>query len=157
MGVRRPPGWHASSGTWAGSPRAARRVRRVSRPPMVAYSRRVTAPIGNSYAQVVVNAQGKATLTLGPAGVGDRWRLAYCQVATSSGAADSSTVSLFLGPLPIGPLVGGQSYAGGGDSIGLPGTEMQPGDFLWALWSGAKIGDIASLAVYGEETALDIA
>src|SRR5258708_8802799 len=107
MGGRRPQGWHASSGTWAGSPRAARRVRRVSRPPMVAYSRRVTAPIGNSYAQVVVNAQGKATLTLGPAGGGGRWRLAYCQVATRSRAGRKSPVHPFLRAPPLRAAVRG--------------------------------------------------
>jgi hypothetical protein len=122
---------------------------------MAGYDRHVWVPIQPSYTQVVINGSGIAQLQLGPSGIGQRWRATYCQIATSTGANDASTCSIYLGPLAIGPLVGGQSYAGGGDSVGLPGAVMQPGDFLWALWTGGTPGAIASLAIYGDMSALE--
>jgi hypothetical protein len=152
--VRLPDGYHRSAGSWPGTSKSGG-GRRHGAVPVQQYTRVRAAPIDNAYAQVVVNAQGVAKLSLGPSGLGNVWRPSYCQIATTSGASDTSTCSLYIGPLPIGPLVGGQSYAGGGDSIGLPSVTMQPGDFVWAIWTGGKTGDIASLVVYGDQTVLD--
>jgi hypothetical protein len=69
-------------------------------------------------------------------------------VATASGAADASTVSLYVNVIGPGGFLG-QSYAGGGDQPGFALPEMQAGDLLYAVWSGGHAGDWCQLTVTG--------
>jgi hypothetical protein len=101
-------------------------------------------------------AGGTATVQLGPQGVGARWYLTQANVFTSTGPNDVSTVALYLGAAVLANLLGGSSYAGGQDTIGLNVRPLTPGDFVTAVWSGAHNGDTATLVLYGEQDALDI-
>ena len=121
---------------------------------MEQYQTTVTTSIPNAYAQAVVGAGGTASCQVGPAGVGTVWYPVSAAIATTSGAADGSTCTLYFGPLGLLSLVIGQSYAGGGDSLGLGVPAMSPGYFIVAIWTGAKAGDVATLNVIGTQDVL---
>ena len=131
-------------------------LRSVPRPgtvPMGDYRRQVRTPIAGGYGSVIV-AGGTATVKVGPMGVGTVWYPQAAAIATTTGANDTSTCALYVGPLGLQTQLGGQSYAGGGDSIGLAVPPLWNGYFLWAVWSGATNGDLATLTVYGEQDSL---
>jgi hypothetical protein len=91
---------------------------------------------------------------LGPQGIGTIWYPQSAAVATTTGAADASTVTFYIGPLALLTEVGSQSYAGGGDNVGLAVPAMHPGTFLVAKWAGGHSGDLATLTIYGLQDAL---
>ena len=113
------------------------------------YARRVRSPLTGGYGTGTVSAGGAATVTLGPQGTGTVWYPQQCAIATTTGANDASTCTLFVGPLALLTQIGSQSYAGGGDSIGLAVPALFPGYFLVAVWAGGHAGDLAALTVYG--------
>jgi hypothetical protein len=150
--VRWPRGLHPSSGSWPGL--LGFRQYQIPRPPVGAYQRVVRVPITGLAGSAIV-AGGTATVQLGPSGLGNRWYLTQCNVTTSTGATDTSTVALFMGNAPsVASLLGGTSYAGGQDTIGLNIRPLERGDLLIAVWSGAHNGDTATLIVYGAQDAL---
>ena len=116
--------------------------------------------ITGGYAAVTVTAAGTAIAKVGPQGVGTVWYPQAAAISTTTGANDASTCALYLSPLENGAAVvpstqiGGQSYAGGGDTIGLAVPPMWAGYFIVAVWTGAVSGDLASLAVYGTQQVL---
>jgi hypothetical protein len=127
--------------------------------PQNAYTGQQQTVITGGYAASVVPASGTVTLRVGPQGVGTVWYPQAAAISTTTGAADASTCALYLTPLENGSQVpatqiGGQSYAGGGDSIGLAVPPMWAGYFIVAVWTGAVSGDLASLAVYGTQQVL---
>ena len=142
--MRLRPGYPAGSG-----------ARPIVRVPMQAFSQLVTGvPLTNGQAQAVVNGAGVATVAVSPQGQGTTWYPTSAIVSTSLGAADTSTVAVYIGAQALQNLQGGQSYAGGGDTVGISQASMQPGDRLIAIWSGAKPGTIATLNVIGTQDAL---
>lgn len=159
--VRKPPGWHRAAGSWpagwvvpAGS-QVPRVVQPRSMPPR-RFITPVTVPIGpDGFAQGIV-AGGTVTLSVGPSGTGTSWDLAQISVSTTTGAADASTVQFFAQPsgTPNNAWQVGQSYAGGGDQVGLPGIKLVPGERLYAVWSGAHNGDTAIIILTGSKTVL---
>jgi hypothetical protein len=137
--------------------RALNPVRPRARPATVGveqYTQRIRMPLQVPGYAVVVG--GTATVTLGPQGVGGVWYPQSVGIATTTGAADSSTCALYVGPLSALSQIGSQSYAGGGDSIGLAVPTLYPGSFLVAVWSGAHNGDQAALTVYGQQDTLNV-
>lgn len=142
----------------AGSSRAARYViRKLARPrvtPIEWYTSRTRVPIDQGSASAVVTAAGTARVQVGPQGLGTRWYPVMVGIASSTGAADVSTMQLFLGTASFNTLTGAQSYNGGGDSAGLNGVELYPGQYLIGVWSGAVPGAVVSLNVQGDMTAL---
>lgn len=115
--------------------------------------------ITGGYAALVVPASGSVTVRVGPQGTGTIWYPQAASISTTTGANDASTCALYLSPLESGPLIpstqiGGQSYAGGGDTIGLAVPPLWPGYFIIAIWTGATSGDLAALAVYGSQQVL---
>ena len=127
-------------------------IRRPVTAPMEAYAglQRVQIRYGEGTVAGIVPGSGTITLSAGPEGL-NTWYASYVAIMTSSGAADASTAALILGPISAGLVPGGQSYAGGGDSIGLAGQVLRPGDFVTVTWTGAKPGDTATLTVFGEQ------
>lgn len=124
--------------------------------PHAAFARLGEVPIGPyGFAQGTV-AGGTVTVSIGPAGAGTSWELAQASIATTSGATDTSTCALFIQPAgtPNQNWQAGFSYSGGSDQIGLAGYKMVPGERLYAVWSSAKNGDVASLIVSGLMRAL---
>lgn len=119
-----------------------------------AYTHRTTTPIAAGNAAGTVPVSGIISLTVGPSGLGTVWYPQSAACATSTGAADTSTCAFYVGPLGLQTLIGGQSYAGGGDSVGLAVPPLFPGYFITATWTGAKSGDLATLTIYGQQEAL---
>lgn len=112
----------------------------------------VRAPIGNGTGQAIVASDGSAIVAVGPSGLGTRWYPAQIQVSTTTGVGDLSTCifyKLFIGPTQQI----GQTLQGGGDTIGWV-AEMQPGELVYAVWSSANPGDLATLVLIGDQVAL---
>lgn len=103
-----------------------------------------------------IGGQGTVTLSVGPQGAGTSWDLAQVSVATTTGANDTSTVAFFAQPTGTvqAPWQVGQSYAGGGDQVGLAGIKLVPGERLYAVWSGGHTGDVATMILTGKMTVL---
>ena len=128
------------------------------RPPSIPqnlYTRRQRSPITGGYALTTVAADGSASITVGPAGVGTIWYPQAVAIGTTTGAADGSTCTLYLGPIldngkPQGQQIGGQSYNGGGDTFGVAIPPMWPGYFVGAIWAGGNPGDVAFFQIYGD-------
>lgn len=149
---RRPRGMHRHAGS--GFARGFR-VYAIRRPPSEGYALTQRSDLHEAAGQAIVAANGQATITLAPQGWGTRWYLTQANVATSTGAADvTSTVALYLGAQVQSNLLGGGSYNGGQDTIGLNTRPLQPGDTITALWQHANPGDLATLVLYGETDVL---
>jgi len=132
----------ASSATW-----------RIPSTPVELYRPLLKVPITDGVGQAVV-AGGTATVTIGPQGLGTRWYPVKVDIATTSGAADTSTLQLFLGTTALANLIASTSYSAGGDSFGLAGSVMDPGDYLIGVWSGANNGDTATMRITGHRVAM---
>ena len=148
-----PRGWYVPAGT-----HVDRRVLPRSDPPaaFLAPNRRVEVPIGPyGFAQGAV-AGGTVTLSVGPSGAGTSWDLAQVSIATTTGANDASTVAFFAQPTGTvqKPWQVAQSYAGGGDQVGLAGIKLVPGERLYAVWSNGHNGDVATMILTGVMTVL---
>jgi hypothetical protein len=111
---------------------------------------RVAIRYGEGTATGLVAADGALTLSVGPDGL-NVWYVTYAAISTTSGAADTSTAAVIVGPISAGLVPGGQSYAGGGDSVGLGSQRLAPGDFVTVVWTGGNPGDTAFLTVYGAQ------
>jgi hypothetical protein len=150
-----PRVWPASAGTWRAAPGGLVKVQGPPVTPVEAFTRRVSVPIGiDGQVSGVVGAGGTVSLQAGPQGVGARWALDQAGIATSVGQADNSTCAVYAGPQASAPYLVAQSYAGGGDAVGLAGYTLQPGEFVFAVWSGAAPGSLAQLKVAGIKTVL---
>ncbi len=124
--------------------------RRIRTVPQQAFTRALTGvPLTGGQAQTTISGAGTATVAVGPQGLGNVWFPAQANISTSTGAADNSTCSVYLGSIAAANLQGGQSYAGGGDTVGLAVPSMSPGQLLIAVWSGAVPGALATLNIIG--------
>jgi hypothetical protein len=123
------------------------------RPPVGQYRQQVRTALTNGTGQATV-AAGTATIRLGPQGLGTIWYPQAAAIATTSGAVDASTCTIYLGAQAVLPQIVGQSYAGGGDSIGLTSPPLTPGQFLIAVWVSAHNTDQATLVIYGDQVVL---
>jgi hypothetical protein len=145
----------ARAGTWAAAGPNTGKYVTPAPVPQQAYTRHISAPIGlDGQVSGVIGAGGAVTLQIGPAGVGTSWALDSASISTSTGPADSSTCAVFAGPQAIASFQVAQSYAGGGDAIGLAGISIVPGEFVFAVWAGGTHNALATLKVTGRKTAL---
>jgi len=133
----------ASSATW-----------RIPSPGVERYRPLARVPLYSAIGQATVTGAGAATVTVGPTGVGTRWYPVKADITTTSGTTDASTCALYVGVISLATQIGGTSYAGGGDTFGLAGHMLQPGDFLIAVWAGGKPGDTATLRITGDQVAM---
>lgn len=130
----------------------------IRRPPVAPVTqfrgvRRVAIRPGEGTGTATISAAGTAKITLGPAAL-ITWYVSYVSISTTSGANDSSTCSVTLGPATNGIVPGGQSYVGGGDTISLGGRALRPGEYITLQWSGGNQGDLAIATVNGEQDIL---
>jgi hypothetical protein len=151
----RPRVYPASAGTWRAAGGQFSKLRSPARVPIQSFSQRITVPIGiDGQVSALVGAAGSVTLFVGPQGVGASWALDQAGFGTSVGAADTATAAVYVGPQATQPYFVAQSYAGGGDAAGLAGIVLQPGEFVWVVWSGGTSGSTAQLKVSGLKSAL---
>jgi hypothetical protein len=147
--VRWPAGLHQLAGSL---PNRGQVSGRTVVTPQHTFSRTVRAPIGNGTGQAIVSSGGGALVTVGPAGLGCRWYPSQIQVSTSTGPSDLSSCVLYK--LFVDPKQQiGQTLQGGGDTIGWT-AEMQPGELVFAVWENANPGDLATLAIMGDQVVL---
>jgi hypothetical protein len=138
------PGWPPGTG-----------ARRIVVVPQQRFSSTISGvTLTGGQAQTIVNGSGKATISVGPQGLGVVWYPSSVIISTSTGAADTSTAACYIGSIAAQNLQGGQSYAGGGDTIGISVTSMAPGQLLIVEWTGAVPGATAVMNVLGTMDAL---
>lgn len=150
-----------AAGGWRGRvvPAGSQVPRRVL-PPSVSLRQFTTparVPVGPyGFAQGIIAANGTCTLNVGPAGYRTAWELAQASIGTTTGANDTATAAFFAQPFgsPSPAWQVGQSYAAGGDQVGLAGIKMVTGEYLFVVWSGGHPGDTATLVLSGVQTVL---
>lgn len=150
---RWPPLTSRQAGGW-GLPGPG--IGRPASVPVEAFGQQLTQQIrgGEGTRTGTVPASGKITLLIGPDGL-STWYVSYVAIATTTGALDSSTAAVTIGPAVAQGLVpAGQAYNGGGDSISLGGAQLAPGEYVIVTWTGAKQGDTATMTVYGNQQVL---
>ncbi len=133
--------------------RAGSMVRRRVLPrsaPVRMFGRLERKAISDGTAQATVNGAGTATVRVGPVHWGETWYPASADIATTSGVDDSSTCAFYLGVISAATQIGGQSYAGGGDTMAWSARPVQFGEQVYAVWSGGNPGDIATMRVTGD-------
>jgi hypothetical protein len=149
---RWPAGLHLHASAQAA--RTGKAASRILVNPQEDYDRIVTALLSQNQAQTTIGGGGSGTVRLGPTGLGTRWYLTQANVQTTTGPNDTSTVALYLGAQVQANLLGGTSYAGGQDTIGLHVRPLTPGDLITAVWTGGHAGDLATLTLYGDQDVL---
>lgn len=138
------PGWQGTG------------MRPIRRTAPVLYRTPVTGlPLSGGQGQAVISAGGAATVTVGPQGLGNIWYPAQITVSTTSGLAgnDASTCNVYLGAQGVPITLLGTLLPGTG-VLGVAVPSMSPGQYLIAIWSGGKTGDVAAVNVVGTMDAL---
>ena len=103
---------------------------------------------GSNYSATMSSA-GTATLSVGPQGIGNVWYPASVTILTTSGVNDFSTCSIYLGPAGVAVVLQATLFPGGTGTASLAIPAMSPGQYIIAVWSGAKTGDTCSVNVTG--------
>ena len=148
---RLPAGFHyPAGGRFPGKLRAGPAVRPIRRLPMQLYRQPVASvPLTGGQAQGLISAAGAATLSVGPSGAGNIWYPASVTILTTSGVNDTSTCQVYLGPAGVAVALQATLYPGGYGTASLAIPSMTPGQYLIAVWSGGKSGDVCSVNVTG--------
>jgi hypothetical protein len=131
-------------------------IRRPPSAPLSAFTQLLTQQIrpGEGTVTGVIPASGQLTLLAGPDGL-STWYVSYVAISTTTGALDTSTAAVETGPAVTSGIVpAGTAYNGGGDSVGLAGAVLAPGEYVIVTWSGAHPGDQAVMRVYGNQQVL---
>jgi len=112
--------------------------------PIGAYTKLISSvPLSGGQAQAIVPASGKLTLQVGPQGLGNVWYPVQVTLSTTTGALDTSTALVYLGPIQTPTSL-----------VALAIPDMTPGQTLIVAWSGAHPGDTASFNIIGTMDAL---
>ena len=158
---RFPPGWgqyfhpqRLKSNTlawrpgWQGSGQQP-----ITATPIRAYTGKISGvPLTGGQAQGVI-ASGTLTLTVAPQGLGTIWYPVQVTLSTTTGALDTSTALVYLGPAVTPATLVGQLFSGNG-TVALAIPNMSPGQSLIIKWTGGHNGDIAAANVIGTMDAL---
>jgi hypothetical protein len=133
--------------------RAGSMVRRTVLPrsvPVHRFGRLERKAIHDGTGQATISGAGTATVRVGPQHWGETWYPASADIATTSGINDASSCQFYLGVISAATQIGGQSYAGGGDTMSWSARPVQFGEQVFAVWSGGNPGDIATMRVTGD-------
>jgi hypothetical protein len=149
--VRLPRGFHyPAGGRFPGKLTSGPAVRPIPRLPMQLYTQTVSSvPLTGGQAQGKISAAGAATLSVGPAGAGNVWYPASITIQTTSGVNDTSTCLIYLGPAGVPVTLQATLYPGGFGTASLAIPSMTPGQYIIAVWSGGKSGDVCSINITG--------
>jgi hypothetical protein len=122
--------------------------------PVTRYTGRASGiPLTGGQVQGQVPGSGNLTLQVGPQGLGTVWYPVQVTLSTSTGALDTSTALVYLGPSTTPTTLVGTVYSGNG-TVALAIPDMTPGQTLIVKWSGATSGDIAAANIIGTMDAL---
>jgi hypothetical protein len=122
--------------------------------PISAYTKKITGvPLTGGQASGIIPAGGALTLSVGPQGLGTLWYPAQVTLSTTAGPLDTSTANVFLGVGGVPTMQVGTLFPGNG-VLALAVPAQQPGDFIIVQWTGAVVGNVASLNIIGTQDAL---
>ncbi len=150
---RWPIGLHRQTGT---QPWRGRAAGRVPVAPIELYTGVTTSvPLNDGQGQTTVNANGNATVQVGPQGLGTVWYPASVTISTTSGVNDPSVCNIYAGPAGIltPTQLLGTIPTGGAGVLAAAVPPLAVGWYLTAVWTGGKSGDIAAINVIGSKDA----
>lgn len=108
---------------------------------------------GAVYSATLPSASPGLTLQVGPQGLGTIWYPIQVTVSTTTGALDTSTALVYLGPLTTPATLVGTVFTGNG-TVALAIPDMTPGQTLIVTWTGGHVGDTAAMNIIGTMDAL---
>ena len=130
-------------------------ARPIGRQPIQQFSTRVTGvPLQPAQQQTIISAAGTGTVTLGPTGAGTVWYPTQAIISTTTGVLDTSTFTLYIGPVGIPITLVGTLYPGGAGTVSLAIPNLTPGLYLIGQWTGGHSGDVAAMNVVGTMSAV---
>ena len=104
-------------------------------------------------ATVTLDSSGNGTAAVGPVIVKQHWQ---CQSATVSVATNTSEAqcNVYLGTSSpqANNLLGVTATGSTGDTCGFASIDLQPGQQIFAVWSGGDSGQVATLVINGTKT-----
>lgn len=141
-GLAYRPGWRGSG------------MQPMTATPIHAYTGQITGiPLTGGQVQAAIPSSGSLSLSVGPQGLGTVWYPVQVTLSTTTGALDTSTALVYLGPLTTPATLVGTVYSGNG-TVALAIPSMTPGQYLVIAWTGAHPGDTAAANVIGTMDAL---
>ncbi len=151
---RWPLGLHRQTGSqyaWGGV------NRRIPVFPIEMYQGSIAqVPLSDGQGQATVNANGNATVQLGPQGLGTVWYPAAVTVSTTTGVNDVSVCNVYAGPAGIltPTQLLGTIPTGGAGVLAAAVPPLPVGWYLTVVWTGGVSGDTAAVNVTGSKVAL---
>lgn len=108
-----------------------------------------TQPLYSRYATVTLDGSGNGTAQLGPVRVREHWQLSGASVAVATHTLEA-TCKLYLGSaVAPGTFIGQTATGSSGDTCALGGQDIQPGMYIWAVWTGGDVGAQATVTAIG--------
>jgi hypothetical protein len=108
-------------------------------------------PLSES-AEVVLDADGNGTASLGPYGPNEMWTPSNVSVICSSNA-NEATCKVYAGPSPSPAYFKDITVDGStGDATDRCNIPIPKGWYVWAVWTGGDPGATATLNVDGTKT-----
>jgi hypothetical protein len=101
---------------------------------------------------VTLDSDGNGTVQAGPSSPGEQWQLSIASVSVSTNTNEASC------RVYIGADTTQTNYADGtlsgstGDSTDRVSYPLNPGQSVWAVWTGGDSGATATLVLQGERT-----
>ena len=162
--VRFPRGWGAAFHPQRGYYRSSQLAWRpgwqgsgaqpITPVPVTRYTGKLTGiQLTGGQVQGKIPVSGALTLQVGPQGLGTIWYPVQVTLSTTTGALDTSTALVYLGPLTTPATLVGTVYSGNG-TVALAIPSMSPGQVLIIAWTGGKNGDTAAANIIGTMDAL---
>lgn len=97
-----------------------------------------------------VDANGNATVMLGPARSRDTWQVKL--VAVDCAGSTEALCSVYVGPNASAPYLRDTTLTGAsGDSTDAAAGTVRPGEYVTCVWSGATPGTRARMVITGSK------
>lgn len=120
---------------------------------MEIYTAGNTPTTGAVYTGTIPPSVNPLTLQVGPQGMGTTWYPLSVTLSTTTGALDSATALVYLGPAATPATLQSTVFTGNGTAaLAIP--SMTPGQTVIAVWTGGHAGDTAALNITGTMDAL---
>jgi hypothetical protein len=105
-------------------------------------------PGGAIFAPITLNGSGNGTASSGPLRVKEHWQVSFASVAVAT-AVKQATCSIYVGTsLSSATFVSTTTLGSSGATCGI-NQDLQPGQSVFAVWSGGDAGEVATLTIFG--------
>lgn len=104
-------------------------------------------------ASVTLDGTGAGTVQTGPSSPGEVWRPAQVSVSCSAVVSTGTCqASIYAGAGPSQSTFVDGTFSGdtGDTTDAISGHPLQPGQYIFAVWSGGVPGATATMVVYGQ-------